>query len=122
MNSLTPAQRVMAGAMTEDELLTSVIERAQQLGWLVAHFRPAKTSKGWRTAVQGDGAGFPDLVLVHPVQCRVVVAELKSEKGKTTGEQMAWLTAFTVAGVKTHIWRPSDWLTGAIDKALRGAE
>jgi hypothetical protein len=50
-----------------------VLELAKICGWRTAHFRPAKTSKGWRTPVSGDGAGLPDLILVRPPE--IVFAE-----------------------------------------------
>ena len=67
--------------MTETELLTNVLELSTLLGWRTAHFRPAMTSHGWRTAVSGDGKGFPDLVLVSG---RVLFVELKGARGKVT--------------------------------------
>ena len=51
--------------------------------------------------------GFPDLVLVR--DSVILAVELKSEKGKLTPEQEEWLLALSKAGVKTFIWRPSDW-------------
>ena len=40
--------------MTEEQLLTAVMDLAKFAGWRVTHFRPARTGRGWRTAVQGD--------------------------------------------------------------------
>src|SRR5215813_9770420 len=40
----------------------------------------AEAATGWRTAVSGDGAGFPDLLLVRAE--RLVVAELKVGRGQ----------------------------------------
>lgn len=74
-------------AMTETELLGGVLAMAEVCGWRSFHVRPARTQSGWRTAVQGDGRGFPDLVLLRPG--RQVVAELKSKTGKVTDEQQA---------------------------------
>lgn len=88
--------------MTEYEFQTEVIRTARQLGWMVYHARPAMTSKGWRTAGQGDAAGFPDLVLARAGE--VLLVELKSETGRLTGAQRRWLEA---AG--GEVWRPSDW-------------
>lgn len=89
----------------EKDWQRDIIRLAQTLGWKVAHFRPAKTSKGWRTAVAADGAGFPDLILVRD---RVVAVELKNEKGRVTPEQREWMAALDVAGVETYVWRPDD--------------
>jgi len=95
--------------MKEQELLNAVIELAHLYGWLVAHFRPAQTMHGWRTAVSADGAGFPDCVMVHKESGRVIYAELKSEEGKVSPEQQIWLE--TLAGCprnEVYLWRPSD--------------
>ena len=88
--------------ITEDEFTSQVIQYAMLHGWRVAHFRPARTARGWRTAVQGDGAGFPDLVLAR--HGLVLFAELKAEKGKLSPEQEQWQR--TVNGM---VWRPSQW-------------
>jgi len=61
----------------------------------------------WMTAVQGQGAGFPDLVLVRGP--RIIVAELKTRRTKPTIEQVAWLQAFEAAGVPAYCWRPEEW-------------
>ncbi len=105
----------LARAMSEADLLANVIESANTYGWLVAHFRPARTEKGWRTAVQGD-KGFPDLVLAR--YGKVLIVELKSEGGKATTEQDAWLYEVG-ADHGGYVWRPSMWLDGTIEKALR---
>ena len=89
----------------EKDWQRDVIRLAQTLGWKVAHFRPAQTSKGWRTAVAADGAGFPDLILVRD---RLIAAELKNEKGRVTNEQREWIAALEVAGIETYVWRPDD--------------
>lgn len=108
-----------ARSMREEQLLASVLELARILGWTSAHFRPCKTAKGYRTAVQGDGAGFPDLILVHAKQQRLVAVELKSSLGVVSREQAAWLTVFQQAGAETHVWRPSDWMSNEIERVLR---
>jgi hypothetical protein len=102
---LTDQERALR-TVTEAEFLGQVIELAHLLGWRVAHFRPAFTSRGWRTPVQGDGVGFPDLVLVG--RGRIIAAELKRETGTASPDQLAWLAAFADAGVPTFVWRPRD--------------
>lgn len=91
--------------ITEDQFKRQVIELARTLGWRVAHFRPARTSHGWRTPVEADGAGFPDLLLVRD---RVVFLELKREKTRPTPDQVEWLRALVKAGAEAYIARPSD--------------
>lgn len=103
--------------MTEEQLQRAVIELARLTGWRVAHFRPALTSHGWRTAVEADGAGFPDLVLVR--RQLVVFAELKSDRGTLTPGQREWADALTEAGQEMFVWRPRDWSSGAIEQFLK---
>ena len=79
--------------MNEAQFTTIVIEMAKALGWLVYHQRPARTAKGWRTALQGH-AGFPDLVLAK--DGRVIFAELKSAKGRLSDAQKGWLEALDI--------------------------
>lgn len=107
---------LLAAAMTEQELLDAVLQLAKVLGLRTAHFRPAKTEKGWRTPVAGDGKGFPDLIIVGS---SLLARELKSEQGRLTPEQVAWRGALYVAGLDATEWRPSDWRSGRIERELR---
>lgn len=97
--------------ITEAAFLRQVLDLAKLHGWRSAHFRPAKTAKGWRTAVQGDGVGFPDLILLRGE--RMIVLELKRDRrAKTTPEQDAWLAAFIGLGcenVMVAIVSPEHW-------------
>lgn len=96
-------------AMTETQFLSQVLELAAMLGWSAAHFRPALTSRGWRTPVQGNlGKGFPDLVLVHPFR-GVLFVELKSDTGHVSADQAAVLALLSEAGARTALWRPRDF-------------
>lgn len=90
-------------AETEAAFTTRVIQTARLHGWKVTHFRPARTAAGYRTAVQGD-IGFPDLVLAR--RGVVIVAELKTARGKPTDEQEVWLAEL---GDLAVLWRPADW-------------
>lgn len=83
--------------MKEAELQKAVIELARRLGWRVAHFRTSQSQTGrWLTAVQGDGAGYPDLTMLR--RDRIVAAELKAKGNKTSPAQDEWLQAFRDAG------------------------
>jgi hypothetical protein len=93
-----------------------VIDYAHAHGWLVSHFRPARTEKGWRTAVAADGAGFPDLVLVRE---RVVFAELKGPRGTLRETQWMWARALEDAGAEHYVWRPQD--RAEAERVLGGA-
>lgn len=88
---------------------------AVMLGWEHIHFRPALTKAGYRTPGSGSMAkGWPDLVLVRGR--RLIFAELKSDKAKTTPEQdqvldiLRGLTAHwdPGAGIEVYVWRPRD--------------
>ena len=39
---------------------------------------------------------------------RLIFAELKKEKGKTSPEQDAWLEALKITGAEVYVWRPSQ--------------
>jgi hypothetical protein len=103
--------------MIEQELQDAVIELSRLLGWRVAHFRPAKTANGWRTPVEADGKGFPDLVLVRGG--RLIFAELKSATGKLSDEQEIWVSELRLSEAETYVWEPSRWLDGTIERVLR---
>ncbi len=92
--------------ISEREFMRQVLDLARVLSWRVAHFRAAETSHGWRTPVQADGAGFPDLVLVRGD--RLLFVELKSEAGKLATAQVDWIAALDRAGCEVFVWRPSD--------------
>jgi len=87
---------------TERDYYATVVDAARIFGWRVAHFRPALTKHGWRTPVSGDGAGFPDFVLVHPLARRVWWRELKTDGDKPTDAQTAWGSDLIAAGAD---WR-----------------
>jgi hypothetical protein len=84
------ADSVLSRAMTEQELLEAILDAARLYGWKAAHFRPARTDKGWRTPMQGD-PGFPDITLAR--NGRVLILELKRLGKYATPEQEAWIEA-----------------------------
>ena len=92
--------------MLESDLLDAVLALAKVYGFRAVHWRAAKTAHGWRTPVQGDGKGWPDLLLVKGG--RMIAAELKSDTGRLAPEQRLWLSVLEGAGVETYLWRPSD--------------
>ena len=92
--------------MTEADFQKQVIDIAHAFRWRVAHFRKARTNKGWRTPVGADGKGFPDLVLVRD---RVIFAELKQDGRYPNDDQRDWLAALNAANAETYVWRPKDF-------------
>ena len=94
--------------MTEKQLQAAVMRMARLRGWLAYHTYDSRRSE----------PGFPDLVMVR--HSRLLFVELKSERGKLTEAQHGWRNALVqVYEVEVHVWRPSDWLNGSIEEALR---
>jgi hypothetical protein len=103
--------------MRESELQAAVIETARLLNWRVAHFRPARTNRGWRTPMTGD-PGWPDLSLAR--EGRLVFLELKAKGKRPTPEQEGWLGVLSsVPGVEAHVVTESDWGSGMVERLLR---
>ena len=102
--------RQMANGWSEREFQARVIQLAESLGWRVYHTHDSRRSQ----------PGFPDLVLVHPVQKRVVWRELKTAKGRLRPAQKEWLESLQGAGENAAVWRPDDWTLGIIEAELRG--
>ena len=102
---------------TEAQFQDAVIEAMRFHGWICAHFRPARTERGWRTPVQADGEGFPDLIALR--DGRQLVVEFKREGKQPTLAQEKWLAAFEEverkAGyapgptVEVFQWDVRDW-------------
>lgn len=98
----------MRAGVTEAEFTRQVILLARLHGWRAVHFRPLMGRNGrWRTAYQGDGVGWPDVVAFRGWQ--KLAAELKVSTRPTTFEQDDWLIHLANAGFRTAVWRPSDW-------------
>lgn len=108
--------------LTEAQWQEQVLGMARLFGWRCAHFRPALTAKGYRTPVQADGAGFPDLVLARqrPGQYgELLFVELKSDSGRLSPRQHAWIELLDhVDGVEVYVWRPED--ADEVEAVLRG--
>lgn len=108
--------------MTEKQLQASIVHAARALGW-----RDAST---WRSL--HSPKGWPDLVLARGL--RLLIVELKAEKGRLTPEQETWLEWWRIFGaavarelrkpratdpretprIEVYVWRPAD-----IDTAYR---
>lgn len=95
---------------SETEFQREVIKIAKSLGWYVYHALPGQGRNRHLTLFIGK-RGFPDLVLCRPP--RLIFAELKSERGKPSTDQMEWLDALRACGVEVYLWRPSDLETVA---------
>jgi hypothetical protein len=60
-------------------------------------------------------SGFPDLVIAGH---RVVYRELKRQTENPTKAQREWIAALEAAGADVGVWRPSDWLSGKVQREL----
>lgn len=96
--------------MSEADFQRRVMDAATLAGWLRVHYRPGMTQRGrWATPLSGD-KGAPDLLLAK--DGRVLLAELKSDTGKPTVEQRAWLAAL---GGHGRLWAPRNWQAVLLD-------
>ena len=97
---------------SEADFQRQVVEYAQLRGWRVAAIRRVAVRRPngsvyHETPMAADGNGWPDLYLVRGGQA--IAAELKSDTGRASPEQLAWLGFLEAAGVAVYLWRPKDW-------------
>lgn len=111
-----------ASEPSEAAMVRTILLAARVTHWRVAHFRPALTKWGYRTAVQGDGAGFPDLVMVHRGARLVWWVELKSAAGRLEPDQRAWKEALEEAGAVWLLVRGKVGLDRLTDEMARTQE
>lgn len=89
--------------LTEAQFQRRIVDLARLTGWHCVHYRPAWQGGKWRTPMTGN-PGCPDLILARGGQ--VILAELKTDRGRLSSEQKAWLAAL---GEHARVWRPNDW-------------
>ena len=94
------------GKMTEKQLQDAVIDLAKWNGWRYYHTYDSRKSV----------VGFPDLVLVRGE--RLIFAEVKSDGGKATQEQLNWLGDLHKTAAEVYLWWPKDFTMGRIEKVL----
>src|SRR5690606_25377268 len=107
VNMPTTASHPLAAAMSEAQLLATIRRACRTLGLLCYHTHDSRRSE----------PGFPDLVIVGS---RMIIRELKTERGRLRPEQRTWLDALTAAGQDADIWRPGDLYSGRIIRELVG--
>ena len=79
--------------MKERDFLNWVIACAEQYGWLVKHV-PAPmvaTRDGRRFVGSIRARGLPDLFMLHDDPPRLIIAEVKGDKGKLSKSQQEFL-------------------------------
>lgn len=99
---MSTARAALDAAITEKAFQQTVVDYAKLHGWMVYHTHRSTKSE----------YGFPDDVLVRADW--VIFAEIKTERGKLSPAQRAWLCALVriaehTRGVGVFIWRPSSW-------------
>ena len=92
--------------VSEADFQKTVVELAEILGWRTFH--AARLKGHLRTPTS---KGFPDLVLAK-TGVRSIFAELKTDTGVVSNDQIKWLLA--TDGV---IWRPKYW--DLIERSLK---
>ena len=89
--------------ITERDFQATVVEMARALDWSV-HGVLEQERYAKRLS-----KGFPDLVLARfGLLARVIFCELKTQKGRVSPEQRAWLDLLTECDQEVYLWRPSD--------------
>lgn len=80
----------------EKEWQEEVVKAAKLGGWAYYHTYDSRRST----------PGFPDLVLARAPE--LVIAELKTLRGRVSREQQQWLDKLAACGVEVHVWRPDQ--------------
>jgi len=94
--------------MTGSKLQDMIVEAAHPLGYKAAHFRGGLRKDGsYRTPVQYDAKGFPDLILVKGTLG--IAFECKAEDEKVSAAQDEWIRWWREVGFIAYVVRPSDW-------------
>lgn len=90
-------ERTVTLIPTERQVQDTLIAAARLAGWLVYHpWLSVRSSAGW-----------PDLFCVHPGRRQVLAIEVKSQRGRVSAAQQAWLAALAAAGIPAFVVRPA---------------
>jgi len=93
--------------MPEKELQTIVERLLRAHGYKSYHVFDSRRSE----------AGWPDIVAIR--EGRILVIELKSEKGNVSKEQREWLDEWGKTSAEVWVWRPADLDSGVIEDAVK---
>lgn len=99
---LTAGEKILRG-ITEAQWQANVVTFARFNGWKVYHPPNNRPVNG---RIQKVMAGWPDLAFMR--EGEFILAELKTELGKTTADQDECIRLLRSAGIEVHVWRPSD--------------
>ena len=85
-------------AISEEAFFEQIRELAQRTHWKLYHTYDSRRSYGGFFDVVAGKAGHP-----------LVLAELKTEKGKLTPDQMEWQEIVRQStGLQQYLWRPAQ--------------
>lgn len=87
----------MTRPMSEADWQGRVVDYAKLCGWWVLHHPDSR---------RATAAGWPDLTLIRD---RLILAELKTAKGRLRPEQEHVHQMLRQVGVCVVVWRPRDW-------------
>lgn len=101
----------------ERDFQRTVMELAELSGWETLHVRTSMQQGRYMTATTGTMAkGWPDLVLIHRSRQRLLLVELKADKGRLSPDQARVLSVLhqlvegpTREWAEVHVWKPADW-------------
>ena len=97
MKGWVESQLTPSTLISERDFLAQVRDLAKLYRWRTYHT--------W-TSIRSE-QGWPDLALCRPP--RLILAELKTTKGKTTSHQDEWLGLLAQCpGVECYLWRPGS--------------
>lgn len=104
---LSRARSLLRFEVTEKDFQRDIVRMADLFGWWSYHVRDSR----------GSAPGWPDLALIKGE--RLILAEVKTEKGRVRPEQEDVLERLgKVRTVEAHLWRPSD--VSDVENTLRG--
>lgn len=114
------ARSVSDFTQTEREFQASVLTYARMMGWKAFHDNATNAPRrcsgcGSTRALPRNAPGMPDLILIR--RPRIVWAELKSERGRLSDDQKAWIEELRASGQAVYVWRPSSWQE--VERVLR---
>lgn len=91
--------------MKERDLLNWVVACAERFGWKVYHV-PAPMVANRKGGFVGSprAAGLPDLFLLHEDPPRMIVAEVKGDKGKLSDKQREFLKMARDVADHSYLW------------------
>ena len=98
--------------MNEAAFSRIIVAHAEDKRWKVYGIRNTKAGG----LLSKSGLGFPDLLMLR--DGRLMVVELKTDRGKFRAGQQSWLSSFAYAGIESYVWRPKDWFAGRIHPLL----